>query len=356
MRIQIRVRTAHTSKMHSYQVHWYSSGLSPVVAERPLNIRSAFFFPPWFSVNLCFLPTSLPFLPLLISSLLTAVFPRFLAFFRSSFCCSLMLSIYFPDFPASILVLPCVFFGSLFSFHFFLSWPLICCVRFPPSVYSSSFSSSLSFIRPVSPFLISLFPSFSNWSALLISSLFLPPVLPEDNMYKISSFPSVCPYWFLAYSAASSSLHLLLVLLFFLSYDHICLLSISWCPCHLLFLPLCSPFFHSMPPSSFFLLCYSSWFYFCLFNSPFPPVFLLNEISPKLLSIVFFLSFPSLIMYAFISPIVSLFCPVSLTSFNVENWKKKGKKMRISLLLLLCPSFNVLFSFFLSFSLCFSLF
>lgn len=84
--------------------------------------------------------------------------------------------------------------------------------------------------------------------------------------------------------------------------------------------------------------------------------FLLNEISPKLLSIVFFLSFPSLIMYAFISPIVSLFCPVSLTSFNVENWKKKGKKMRISLLLLLCPSFNVLLSFFLSFSLCFSLF
>lgn len=127
MRIQIRVRTAHTSKMHSYQVHWYSSGLSPVVAERPLNIRSAFFFPPWFSVNLCFLPTSLPFLPLLISSLLTAVFPRFLAFFRSSFCCSLMLSIYFPDFPASILVLPCVFFllSIFFPFLSFLTLDLL---------------------------------------------------------------------------------------------------------------------------------------------------------------------------------------------------------------------------------------
>lgn len=158
MRIQIRVRTAHTSKMHSYQVHWYSSGLSPVVAERPLNIRSAFFFPPWFSVNLCFLPTSLPFLPLLISSLLTAVFPRFLAFFRPSFCCSLMLSIYFPDFPASILVLPCVFFLALYflSISFFLDPWFVASASLLPSIHHHFLPRYPSF----APSLLSLFHSF----------------------------------------------------------------------------------------------------------------------------------------------------------------------------------------------------
>ena len=267
--------------------------------------------------------------------MLTPVFPRFLIFLLSSFHCSLTLSIYFPV-PLLLFFIfystPCVFFFlllfllSVFSFHFFLSWPLIFCVRFPPSIYSSSFSPLLSLICPVSPFLLSPSPSFPNSSALLISSLFLPPVLPEDNMYKISSFPSVCPYWFLAYSAAPSSLSLLLVLLFFLSYDHICLLSFSSCPSHLFFffLPLCSPFFISIHLYSFFLLCYSSWFYFFLFNSPFLPVFPLKEISPKLLSVVFFLSFPCIVMYAFISKIVSLFCPDSLPFFKVENWKKKG--------------------------------
>lgn len=116
MRIQIRVRTAHTSKMHSYQVHWYSSGLSPVVAERPLNIRSAFFSPlifckSLFSSYFSSLLTALNFIlahrclssfPRVFPSLFLLfpyafnLFPRFPCFYSCPSLCFFLLSIFFP--------------------------------------------------------------------------------------------------------------------------------------------------------------------------------------------------------------------------------------------------------------------